>query len=192
MPLHINWLVELHPMLVHFPIALLVFAFVLDVAALVWKSQAPRAAALYALISGAVMTVLSVLSGLVTPEAREHEGRGFAEGLTQGTFSLSRFFSGRLVEVHKHWSYVLLALVVLWLIVRGASHQRSSTRNCLAIALGVLTLVALVITGYYGGDLVYGRRTRESEGQVVRPLQMVAVEAGAVATRQSVAESRSR
>lgn len=157
MPFHFNWPVELHPVLVHFPIALLCFAFVLDVAARLWKSQSARIAALYALAAGAATTVLSVLSGLMTPEAREGEGRE----LLGRPFSLHGFFSGRLVEVHKHWGYILLALVILWLIVRLAAQVRSSRWDGLAMAVGVLALIALVLTGYYGGDLVYGRRDRE-------------------------------
>ena len=161
-------------MLVHFPIALLCFAFLLDGAAWLWKSQPARSAGLYALVAGAVMAALAVVSGLITPEAREREGRRLAEG----SFSLYRFFSGRLVEVHKHWSYVLLALVVLWLVVRVASHLRSARWHGLSLAIGVLALIALVLTGYYGGGLVYGRRGRE-RGQVVLPHGIATAEAAA-------------
>jgi uncharacterized membrane protein len=38
----INWPVELQPMLVHVSVALLCFAFVLDVAAWLWRSQSSR------------------------------------------------------------------------------------------------------------------------------------------------------
>lgn len=159
--IHFNWRLELHPILVHFPIALLCFAFFLDGVAWLWKSQSARSAALYALVVGAAATILSVLSGLVTPEAREHEGHE----LLRGTFDLQwlrdRFFTGRLVEVHKHCGYVLLVLVMLWLVVRLVAHVRPRRWQDLAIGVGVLALIALVFTGYYGGDLVYGRRERE-------------------------------
>ncbi len=170
MAFHFNWPVELHPVLVHFPIALLCFAFFLDVAAWLWKSQSARIAAGYALAAGAITTVLSVLSGLATPEAREREGRE----LLRGSFSLHGFFSGRLVEVHKHWGYILLALVILWLIIRLAAQVRSARWHGLAMGVGVLALIALVLTGYYGGDLVYGRRERE-RGQVAPSSQYVRV-----------------
>src|SRR5579864_521505 len=156
-----NWPVELHPMLVHFSIALLCFAFFLDVVAWIRTSPSVRAAALYSLIAGAVATVVSLLSGLITPEAREREGRGTLDGLITHSFSLQRFFSGRLVEVHKHWAYILLALVVVWLIVRLAAEGRPVRWQRLTTGIGALALIALIVTGYYGGDLVYGRRGRD-------------------------------
>jgi uncharacterized membrane protein len=162
LPLQFNWRVELHPVLAHFPIALLFLAFLLDGIGWVWKSQAPRIAAFYCLVAGAIGTVLTVISGLLTPEAREREG-----GALQGApLSLRTFFSGRLVEVHKHWGYVLLALVVLWLAARVLAQVRPPRWRGLAMSISVLVMIALIMTGYYGGDLVYGRRGR-GRGQMV-------------------------
>jgi uncharacterized membrane protein len=158
--LRVNWPVELHPMLVHFPIALLCFAFFLDAAAWLWRSQSARIAALYSLAGGAVGTLVSVLSGLITPEASEREGEALQGAALPQPFSLHGFFSGRLVEVHKHWGYVLLALVIVWLGVRLAAHLRSRWQG-VAMGVGVLAFIVLVLTSYYGGDLVYGRRGRE-------------------------------
>ncbi|HKX19758.1 MAG TPA: hypothetical protein VJT33_17285 [bacterium] len=49
--------------------------------------------------------------------------------------------------------------------------------NGLTAGVAVLTMIALVVTGYYGGDLVYGRRGRERErggiAPVVRAIQSV-------------------
>jgi putative membrane protein len=180
-----NWPVELHPILVHFPIALLCFAFALDLAAWVWKSQPARSAALYSLTTGAVATLLAVLSGLVTPEAREHERRALLQGAADAPrLSLQRFFSGRLVEVHKHWGYVLLALVVVWLIARLAAHRRPARWQGVAMGAGVLALIALLITGYYGGDLVYGRRGR-ARGMDAPAAQAVAYAATPLSTVDS-------
>lgn len=175
--IRINWPVELHPMVVHFSIALLCFALFLDVVAWTRGSESARIAALYALIGGAAATALSVLSGLITPESREREGRGALQGLGAHSFSLQRLFSGRLVEVHKHWGYVLLALVVVWLVLRVAAQRRAMKWNATTAGVAVLTVIALVVTGYYGGDLVYGRRGRERErggtAPIVRAIQSV-------------------
>jgi len=168
-----NWPVELHPMLVHFSIVLLCFAFFLDVAAWLGGSQSARTAALYSLIAGAVATAVSLLSGLITPEAREREGRGALEGLAQRGFSLQRFFSGRLVEVHKHWAYVLLALVVVWLIVRLAAEGRAVRWHRVATGVGVLALIALVATGYRGlwvDDVNLDWRVSDGNGNFVAPI----------------------
>ncbi|HKX18974.1 MAG TPA: DUF2231 domain-containing protein [bacterium] len=171
MGIRINWPVELHPMLVHFSVALLCFAFFLDLAAWLWRSQPSSIAALYSLAGGAVATVLSVLSGLITPEAREREDHELSGLLQQHTFSLQRFFTGRLVEVHKHWAYLLLGLVIVWVLVRVGARGRRAGQG-LALAAGALAMIVLVVTGYYGGDLVYGRRGRE-RGHVVPAVQSI-------------------
>jgi uncharacterized membrane protein len=101
-----------------------------------------------------------VLSGLITPEAREREDHELSGFVQQHTFSLQRFFAGRLVEVHKHWAYVLLALVIIWVLVRIGARGRRAWEG-LALAAGALAMIVLVVTAYYGGDLVYGRRARE-------------------------------
>jgi uncharacterized membrane protein len=154
MPFPFNWQVELHPVMVHFVIGLLCFAFLLDVIGVLWRAQSARLAGLYCLIGGTVGTVLSVLSGKITPEARE---QGEGEAIRRGGDFFARFFSGRRVNVHEHWGYVLLALVLLWLVMRVLAHL-GKIRPGFAMSLGVLALVVLMITGYQGGELVYRRR----------------------------------
>ncbi|HKV43811.1 MAG TPA: DUF2231 domain-containing protein [bacterium] len=156
MPLHFNWRLELHPVLVHFPIALLCLAFIFDAIGWIRKAQSFRLAGLYCLVAGAIGTALSVASGLVTPDAREREGGLYREGGR----SLLSFFSGRRVQVHEHWGYVLLALVLLWLVLRWLIHLDASRSPRGVMGIGVLVLIVLFITGYLGGELTYGRRDR--------------------------------
>jgi uncharacterized membrane protein len=175
--LHFNWRVEAHPVLVHFPIALLCLAFVFDAIGLVRHSGSFRSAGLYCLVTGAIGAALAVLSGWITPEAREGEGReGLAGGLHPHLPSISRFFSGRLVQVHEHWGYVLLAMVVLWLAARAGAELNKSRRPGLAMVAGAVALAVLFITGYYGGELVYRERGRERGASLVPP-PVVAVRA---------------
>jgi uncharacterized membrane protein len=161
LPLHFNWRVEAHPIIVHFGVALLCVAFLFDLIGVLGKIQSFRTAGLYTLVAGAVGTGLSVLSGLWTPESREREGGG---AIQPHLPTIQSFFSGRRVEIHKHWGYVLLALVILWLAVRIMDHLHRLRRPALAMVAGALTLIVLVITGYYGGELVY--RERERGGHV--------------------------
>lgn len=53
-----------------------------------------------------------------------------------------------------------MALVILWVAVRIIDHLDLLRRPALAMIAGALTLIVLVITGYYGGELVYRERER--------------------------------
>lgn len=163
MLIHFNWRLELHPIVAHFPIALLCVALLFDLVA--WAKRAPsfRSAALYCLVAGGVGTGSAVVTGLLTPEAREHEVFGGLASVRNGLPGIREFFSGRLVTVHEHWGFVLLGLVGVWLAIRVVTSSRAPGRTGLSIVAGILALVVLLITGYYGGELVY--RHRESGGR---------------------------
>ena len=179
LPLHFNWRVELHPIMVHFGVALLCLALLFDIIGAVWKSQSFRSAGLYTLVAGAVGAALSVLSGLNTPDAREREGGSVMQAHLP---AIQAFFSGRRVEVHKHWGYVLLILVVVWLAARVAVHLNHLRRPGLAMVAGVLTLIVLFITGYSGGELVYRERGRGGDAGYTVPAPQ-AVHRGAIDIR---------
>ena len=170
MPSAFNWRLELHPVLVHFPVALLSVALLFDIIGFGRRSSSLTAAGLYCLIAGAVGTVLAVLSGRMTPEAREREGRAAvaAPGLHLPDFG--HFFAGGRVQVHEHWGYILLAVVALWVAARLAVAVRKLDRPWVAMTAGVLTFAVLVITGYSGGELVYRERGRDREGGQVMPV----------------------
>jgi len=168
LPFPFNWRLELHPILVHFPVALLSVALLFDGIAWVRSSSSFRSAGLYCLVAGGVGTVLAVLSGRITPEAQEREGRSAIEVPGLHLPDLGHFFTGRRVEVHEHWGYILLVLVVLWVAARVAVDLGKLRRPVLAMTAGALTMVVLLITGYSGGELVYRQRDRGREtGQVV-------------------------
>ena len=161
MPFPFDWRVELHPILVHFPVALLSMALLFDVIGWVRNSSSFRSAGLYCLAAGAVGTVLAVLSGLITPDARERKGGAAVAAPRFHVPDLAHFFSGRRVEVHEHWGYVLLVLVVLWLAARVALALGRLRRPGLALSAGAVTCIALLITGYLGGELAYRQRGRD-------------------------------
>ena len=168
MPFPFNWRVELHPILVHFPVALLSMALLFDVVGWARKSSSFRIAGLYCLAAGAVGTVLAVLSGRITPDAREREGGAALAAPGLHLPDLAHFLAGRRVEVHEHWGYILLALVVLWVAARAALAVGRLRRPGLAMIAGALTFAVLLATGYSGGELVYRQRDRGREtGQVV-------------------------
>jgi uncharacterized membrane protein len=184
--------VELHPIVVHFPVALLSMALVFDVIGWMRASSSFRSAGLYCLVAGALGTILAVVSGLITPDARER-GRG-AAAAARGMHltNLAHFFTGRRVEVHEHWGYILLALAVLWVAVRVALALGTLRRPGIAMIAGVLTCIALLITGYLGGELVYRQRGRNREIGQAAPAVSTPRAARWASSPRAVGSSRAR
>lgn len=129
-----NW----HPIFVHFPIALLVTSFGLDLLALRRRSETLRQAGFYNLLVGAVGIVVAVITGSLVEDAAEQ---------VSGAHDL--------VETHKGLGIVtmiLYGLLILWRAALKNRWQQKATAYLLATAVGVALVLA---TGYYGGQLVY-------------------------------------
>lgn len=129
----------IHPMLVHFPIALLSTSVFFDFLGLRWNQKDCRTAALYTLIVGLAGAVAAVVSGHMAEEAVEHSGipesvLELHEGLGFATFWVfAGLFGLRAAE---------------WL---GWIRERQS----LTVALGLGAVMVLFVASYYGGSLVY-------------------------------------
>jgi uncharacterized membrane protein len=130
---------HLHPMLVHFPIALLIISVLFDAAGVVFKRDSLRESALWLLGLGLLGGVGAVLSGDMAEEVAEKAG--IAEAL---------------LERHETW-----ALVTMWifgvLFVGRLFLRNHFTTLTLAIYLVIASIGigTLTVTGYLGGDLVY-------------------------------------
>lgn len=141
---------ELHPMLVHFPIVLLLGSFVFDAAGWALGRDWLHRAGLACLAVGVLGTAAAVVTGFVTPEAGE-VGIGFH---TSG--GLRGFFSGSKVDVHQNLALLLMAATAMWLIIRLALWGRSAAWKRAYLGFGLVVVALVVLTGYYGGEIVYG------------------------------------
>jgi uncharacterized membrane protein len=130
---------SVHPMVVHFPIALLLTAVMLDAAALVGKRTALHRIALWNFCLGTLMAGLAVWSGLRAAEVAKH------------TFEIHQ-----IMELHRKLG---IATLILGGITTGWRLWKRDRLGTLPRALTVL--VALVMTGtlvygaHLGGRLVY-------------------------------------
>ncbi len=134
-------LTHLHPMIVHFPIALLIIGFLSDLAGLILKRNFFTQAGFYLLILGALGITAAYLSGL-------NAGAGVSEeGLLK-----------QALETHQG-----AAVLTFWLVLAAALTRITVVmlkRYKGILKAGVLVLyffsvVAIARTGYYGGELVY-------------------------------------
>ena len=129
----------LHPMIVHFPIALLMTSVLFDAASQMFKRESLRDGALWLLTLGLLGGIAASLSGSVAEEAAEKAG--IAESL---------------IETHESLAFATLAIFSL-LFVWRLYLRNQFTRQTLAIYLlvAIAGIGTLSATGYYGGDLVY-------------------------------------
>ncbi len=131
---------HLHPMLVHFPIALIVFGFIAQISSLIFiKEVCLSKTTFYLLIAGTLTAVVSWLSGaLFTAEMS-----GMA---------------GEIKETHEHAALVTLVLLIvtsaLSISIKIKGNESRNLNRAILVLYGMAT-IAVSITGYYGGTLVY-------------------------------------
>lgn len=166
-------LAELHPIIVHFPIALLIVSVACDIAAVFLRRVGLTTTATWTLVFGVPGAGAALLSGWIS----EHD--------------VSEALAGNILHLHKVCAVLatvifgtLLALRLIWLLPRvlcwlasvspvplpaaagiGSRLQiavpmlyaRPLPRSIVALylVLSVVGLVLLAVTGYLGGSLVY-------------------------------------
>lgn len=140
-------LAHIHPMLVHFPIVLLLLAFGLDFLVVVrGKDLAARAGlaqvAFWALLLGTVSALVAAAFGDMAAEIAM--GKGLPESMFEGHESLAQ----ATIAV-----FGLAALFRIWAVWKHRSLAGGRGWGMLAVSLvGVCLLIA---TAYHGGQLVF-------------------------------------
>lgn len=130
----------IHPSLVHFPLALIVFSFVADLIGYFRGSAALRAAGFWSLIGGAIGGVLAVAAGYID------------------MYRLSLGETHEYVDFHMYVGWVLLIAVILLAVWRTIIYKKPE-QPLSPIYLGAASLVLLltVFQGWYGGEMVYSQ-----------------------------------
>ena len=134
-----QFLGRLHPLIVHFPIALLVIGLVLEACTLNGRNHGLRAAIDILLLAGAIGAVLAVGFGWLL-EAQED-------------------YSGDILSVHK-WSGVVtavLATLTIWLhrkMLRSGGGGRAHLKTYRVVL--VLTVMGVTVAGHFGASLTHG------------------------------------
>ena len=128
---------DLHPMLSHFPIALLVVSVGLDLAARFWPQLRPSA--WLTLVLGAVMTLPTTVTGLIAHVPYEDSPAAGA------------------IETHELLAFGTTALFIGLTAWRWRTRRRGgdAAAGWLYPGVALLGLVLLTATGYTGGSLVY-------------------------------------
>jgi uncharacterized membrane protein len=129
----------IHPMAVHFPIALLSASVLFDLLSQRWRQDDMRVASLYTLILGLAGALVAVITGAVAEEAVEHSG-----------------VPEWVLEIHE-----TLGFATFW-VFAGLLGLRAPEwlgwireRRSLTVVLESAAVVVLFVASYYGGSLVY-------------------------------------
>lgn len=132
--------VHFHPMVVHFPIALLMMGLLFEVLFVFYKDyKFLSMAAAYLLVFGAVAAVASWVTGQLF--TGEMEGAAGEIRETHELFAVITMITS-----------VVAAILYAWYLLKppGGFNLR-----WLVFVLYCLTGIAVAVTGFYGGNLVY-------------------------------------
>ncbi len=130
---------HLHPMLIHFPIALVAIGFLAECISLIVKRELSLSKmSFYLLIAGTFFAVFTWLSGVLFTS----EMSGAA---------------GEIKDTHELFAGLTLGLLLLTSILRIILIRNAT--NKLVIRLSFITYalaaICVAVTGFYGGTLVY-------------------------------------
>jgi len=141
-------LAHIHPMLVHFPIVLVMIAFLFDA----YRVLCSASAATVRPKGPDVGTILMVLAGVAAIAA-------FIFGDLAYDIAVEHGFREAQLESHEGWgttttiTLVIIALVRIVMWWRGLNAGRRG--RLFAAALTAAGTVMVVVTAYFGGQLVY-------------------------------------
>lgn len=131
---------HIHPMLVHFPIALVMIGFVAELISLFFKREACLSfSGFWLLIVGTMAALAAFLSGRI-----------FTGDMTGA--------AGAIKETHELFALITLCTLILsaglriYLKTKG---KEEGNMKWLAFALYAISALAVSITGFYGGTLVF-------------------------------------
>ncbi|HLN53948.1 MAG TPA: DUF2231 domain-containing protein [Lentimicrobium sp.] len=131
---------HIHPLLVHFPIALIIVGCVAEFMALFNKEKKFYAeGALYLLVIGTLAAIPAVLTGIYMTED------------PSGT-------AGNIRDLHETWAFISLTGGVVTMLIATYTRMQdlhSSKWEWITGILYLFTTVAIGVTGYLGGVLTH-------------------------------------
>jgi len=139
---------NIHPIVVHFPIALFITGLVMDVIGHLFQKETAKKIGLVLVVLGAVGALAAMVTG------------NFAEEQVEDRLSRAgKQVLDRHEDLGKLTTYLLLVVAAIRVLIATGwlNRWRFVAGAALAIYLiaGVIGLGTLIMTGYYGGELVY-------------------------------------
>jgi uncharacterized membrane protein len=139
---------NLHPITVHFTIALFISAIGFEVVGWVWKKSSLINAGWWNLLLATTAAIASVATGFSAASSAPHN-----DDIHQ------------VIRIHQTIGLIVLGLIIvlfLWRLIGGGKWV--SRGLPFYLGMGVITAGLIMIGGYYGGELVY------THGMGVKPM----------------------
>jgi uncharacterized membrane protein len=125
---------HLHPLIVHFPIALFITAFGLEILSLIFKKESLHQASWYNYILAIFATIAAILAAWWDKATVKHP----------------------VFYTHKTLAYWTLGVALLSGVILPLVRRKSKRAfRIIFFIFLILTMSLVSITGYYGGKLVY-------------------------------------
>lgn len=132
----------LHPALVHFPIALVVFSFITDLLGRLTRRPSLRAAGFWTLVGALVFGAITAATGYYDMTR--------TRGVLGETF--------RYVDFHQDMGWILVGAVVVLTAWRWLVYARRDLTPGIPYLIAALLVMGLVLfQGWYGGEMVYSQ-----------------------------------
>jgi uncharacterized membrane protein len=176
-------LAELHPIIVHFPIALLITSVALDVIALITRRRHLLYGATWVLAFGVAGALAAGLTGSLSEHNAHiaaasvsqilamHQALGFATGIVFASLlALRLLWLSPEILTALSLRYAVAQRAGIWLkgALPGLERRQLSPVLVGAYMVGSLIgVILLALTGYYGGSLVYDHGVGTPNGAIL-------------------------
>lgn len=141
----------LHPMVVHFPVALLLTGFVFDLLGALKNQLSYRRAALYMEVVGFAGGVLAVVTGKALEQRMANFGRVPPQLGTHQALAVA--------------GLVLFAVLLAWRVFAVRDREVAGPRSAAYLLLGAVATVLITAAAYVGGEMAH----RPRQGGAAQP-----------------------
>ncbi len=137
---------NLHPAVVHFPIAFFILYFIMETTGVILKKEYFTKAALFVLALGVLTSLIAVLTG-----NQAHE-------IVKSAMTVDHKNINDLIDQHEMfatlslWYFTFLISIRIYLSIKNKFDYKY---GYLFILLGAIGIVLIIYTSYYGGVLVF-------------------------------------
>jgi uncharacterized membrane protein len=133
--------IQIHPMIVHFPIVMLIFG-VISLWISMWKPDFFHKLANYLLTGGFIAVVLSIVSG--------------NDGVKSALVNFQT--TQEMISLHQRFGFLTLITLIILLVLRFIHRKRPNYFLSILILLcSGAVLILVTLAGHYGGQIVYSK-----------------------------------